>query len=117
MHVGLSLVWKDTDNPNASCNLHFVICFPAKSKSAVQSAELFGWVLDRDISQDQAMRCAKREPGRSWEALETELNKLGQPSCIAFCLLTDDMCCTGNCAIMLTRKPWLVFCASLFIVP
>ena len=33
---------------------------------------------DRKITVDQAMRCAKREPGRSWEALETELNKLGQ---------------------------------------
>ena len=32
---------------------------------------------DRKITVDQAMRCAKREPGRSWEALETELNKLG----------------------------------------
>lgn len=27
---------------------------------------------------DQAMRCAKREPGRSWEAIESELNKLGE---------------------------------------
>ena len=27
------------------------------------------------------MRCAKREPGRSWEALESELNKLGEPVC------------------------------------
>ena len=24
------------------------------------------------------MRCAKREPGRSWEAIESELNRLGQ---------------------------------------
>ena len=25
------------------------------------------------------MRCAKREPGRSWEAIEPELTKLGAP--------------------------------------
>lgn len=38
---------------------------------------LFSWVANRPITVDQAMRCAKREPGRSWEALESELNKLG----------------------------------------
>ena len=26
------------------------------------------------------MRCAKREPGRSWEAIDSELKKLGVPS-------------------------------------
>ena len=41
-------------------------------------AALFSWVANRPISVDQAMRCAKREPGRSWEALEPELNKLGE---------------------------------------
>ena len=41
------------------------------------SAELFTWVLDVPISKEQAMRCAKREPGRSWEAIERELHKLG----------------------------------------
>lgn len=42
-------------------------------------AELFNWVLEpKKISVDQAMRCAKREPGRSWEAIETELNKMGK---------------------------------------
>jgi hypothetical protein len=25
------------------------------------------------------MRCAKREPGRSWEAIEAELTRLGEP--------------------------------------
>lgn len=40
-------------------------------------AELFTWVLDVPISEEQAMRCAKREPGRSWEAIESELHKLG----------------------------------------
>ena len=29
---------------------------------------------------EKAMRCAKREPGRSWEAIESELNALGMPS-------------------------------------
>ena len=42
-------------------------------------AELFNWVLEpKKITVDQAMRCAKREPGRSWEAIESELNKLGK---------------------------------------
>jgi hypothetical protein len=27
------------------------------------------------------MRCAKREPGRSWEAIESELLKLGEVTC------------------------------------
>lgn len=31
----------------------------------------------KKITVDQAMRCAKREPGRSWEAIESELNKMG----------------------------------------
>ena len=43
--------------------------------------ELFNWVLEpKKITVDQAMRCAKREPGRSWEAIESELNKLGKHS-------------------------------------
>ena len=51
-------------------------CLPCHD--AVLYAELFNWVLrPRQITVDQAMRCAKREPGRSWEAIETELNKLG----------------------------------------
>lgn len=42
-------------------------------------AELFTWVTGRNIRQDQAAMCAKREPGRSWEAIESELANLGQP--------------------------------------
>ncbi|KAK9820348.1 hypothetical protein WJX72_009310 [[Myrmecia] bisecta] len=38
---------------------------------------LFTWATGKEITKDQAMRCAKREPGRSWEAIESELNKLG----------------------------------------
>ena len=53
---------------------------PCSSNRTVSSAVLFSWVVEpRVISIDQAMRCAKREPGRSWEALESELNKLGEP--------------------------------------
>ena len=40
-------------------------------------AELLSWVLDKPINKAAAMRCAKREPGRSWEAIEAELKKLG----------------------------------------
>lgn len=52
---------------------------PAEICGAVLYAELFNWVLEpKSITVDQAMRCAKREPGRSWEAIESELNKLGE---------------------------------------
>ncbi|KAK9842895.1 hypothetical protein WJX74_004055 [Apatococcus lobatus] len=40
-------------------------------------AVLFSWATGVPITRDQAMRCAKREPGRSWEALDSELAKLG----------------------------------------
>lgn len=40
-------------------------------------SQLFGWALGRPVSEDEAKRCAKREPGRSWEALEVEMNALG----------------------------------------
>ena len=33
--------------------------------------------MERPITKDQAMRCAKREPGRSWEAIGSELRRLG----------------------------------------
>ena len=52
---------------------------PAEVCGAFLYAELFNWVLEpKRITVDQAMRCAKREPGRSWEAIESELNKLGE---------------------------------------
>ncbi|KAK9846401.1 hypothetical protein WJX81_003049 [Elliptochloris bilobata] len=40
-------------------------------------SELFTWASGRVITKEEAMRCAKREPGRSWEAIESELTKLG----------------------------------------
>eukprot|EP00891_Asterochloris_glomerata_P000504 jgi/Astpho2/504/fgenesh1_pg.00011_%23_75_t len=40
-------------------------------------SELFTWVLGRTITTEQAMNCAKREPGRSWESIDSELKKLG----------------------------------------
>ena len=40
-------------------------------------AELFSWATGRKITIEQAMRCAKRDPGRSWEAIESELAKHG----------------------------------------
>ncbi|CAL8461761.1 g1292 [Coccomyxa elongata] len=40
-------------------------------------SELFSWVLERAVTKEQAMRCAKREPGRSWEAIGSELRRLG----------------------------------------
>ena len=41
-------------------------------------AELFTWVLGKTITTEQAMNCAKREPGRSWESIDSELKKLGE---------------------------------------
>lgn len=41
-------------------------------------AGLFTWAIQRPITKEQAMRCAKREPGRSWEALDTELQRLSE---------------------------------------
>ena len=43
------------------------------------SAELFSWVAGKQIDKEQAMQCAKREPGRSWEAIDSELACLGKP--------------------------------------
>lgn len=42
-----------------------------------QLAELFSWVTGYNIRPDQAAQCAKREPGRSWEAIDSELANLG----------------------------------------
>ncbi|CAK0749175.1 hypothetical protein CVIRNUC_001890 [Coccomyxa viridis] len=39
-------------------------------------AELFTWISEQPITRDQAMRCAKREPGRSWEAITSEIRRL-----------------------------------------
>ena len=40
-------------------------------------AELFTWASGRNISRKEAMRCARRDPGRSWEAIYSEMDKLG----------------------------------------
>ena len=40
-------------------------------------AALFSWALNRRVSKDEAMRCARRQPGRSWELVDEELRKLG----------------------------------------
>ena len=62
-----------------------MLCFACRCKACICCAEqvqwfpaeLFTWASGRQISKDEAMRCAKREPGRSWEAIESELTKLG----------------------------------------
>lgn len=46
--------------------------------TAVVFADLLTWVTGRPITSEQAKKCAKREPGRSWEALPEELHKLGK---------------------------------------
>lgn len=45
------------------------------------ATELFTWILGAPVSEEQAMRCAKREPGRSWEAIPSGLHRLGTPEC------------------------------------
>ena len=40
-------------------------------------AALFSWVAGRDISVAEAMACARRLPGRSWEAVDGEMRRLG----------------------------------------
>ena len=42
-----------------------------------KTAGLFTWASGRTITKREAMRCARRDPGRSWEAIHSELDKLG----------------------------------------
>ncbi|KAK2079148.1 hypothetical protein QBZ16_002839 [Prototheca wickerhamii] len=45
-------------------------------------AVLLSWATGKAVSEEAAKRVAKREPGRSWEALESELAALGaHPNC------------------------------------
>lgn len=45
-------------------------------------ATLISWATGRAVTDEEAKRVAKREPGRSWEALEPELAALGvHPNC------------------------------------
>lgn len=48
-----------------------------KAEDGCARAELFSWISEQPITRDQAMRCAKREPGRSWEAITSEIRKIG----------------------------------------
>lgn len=41
-------------------------------------ATLFSWVLDRTVSRDDAITCAKRRPGCSWEVDNERLVHLGE---------------------------------------
>ena len=70
-------------------SLSLVSCYPPSqqfngcercSRTALHCTELFTWVTGRPVTTEQAMKCAKREPGRSWEAIDSELAKLGQSS-------------------------------------
>jgi len=45
-------------------------------------AELFSWATGKVVTGEECKRVARREPGRSWEALECELDAIGvHPSC------------------------------------
>ena len=40
-------------------------------------ADLFTWATDCPITKEQAMKCARRQQGRRWEAVYEELMALG----------------------------------------
>jgi hypothetical protein len=45
-------------------------------------ADLLSWATGLPITKADAMRCARREPGRSWQAIPSELTRLGvNPLC------------------------------------
>ena len=61
----------------------------------IDPAELFTWALpDRIVSQEEAMLCARRQPGRSWETLREELAKLGEL----------DWSCNGSTSVQLQEE-------------
>lgn len=41
-------------------------------------AKLFSWATGKDVTQEQATRCAQRMPGRSWVIVDAELASLGK---------------------------------------
>ncbi len=41
-------------------------------------AELLCWALDRPVTREQAMTCARRQQGRSWEIVESAVRDLGE---------------------------------------
>ncbi|KXZ47052.1 hypothetical protein GPECTOR_38g289 [Gonium pectorale] len=43
---------------------------------AAYLSQLFTWAKGSTVTSDQALRCARRLPGRSWETLSEELEKL-----------------------------------------
>ena len=44
----------------------------------IDPAELFTWALGSAVSKEDAIMCARRQPGRSWETLSEELAKMGE---------------------------------------
>ena len=63
---------------------------------AIQCVELFSWVTCRTIRREEAARCAKREPGRSWEAIDSELANLGMPWLLRICLSSSPSRCSDS---------------------
>ena len=85
-------------------------------------AELFTWISEQPITRDQAMRCAKREPGRSWEAITSEIRRLSKPCTLTHCspcstlsintLMTADTFLVKVYACMEVQDPLLLYAAS-----
>jgi hypothetical protein len=77
------------------------------------ATELFSWATGRLISKDEAMACARRQPGRSWEAVTEKLQTLGgcpwaQPMSAPLCLGAGWLKCIAVVTdISLPKRPSL----------
>ena len=63
------------------------------------TAELFTWASGRSISRKEAMRCARRDPGRSWEAIYSEMDKLGAARADCMTVLQSNCAKPAACAV------------------
>eukprot|EP00967_Tisochrysis_lutea_P083118 scaffold115378_cov17-Tisochrysis_lutea.AAC.1 len=59
-------------------SLHFHLLHANDSAHILICAELLCWALDRPITREQAMGCARRQQGRSWEIVESAVRDLGE---------------------------------------
>jgi hypothetical protein len=79
------------------------------------------WALDRPITRDQAMNCARRQQGRSWEIVESAVRDLG--ACTARKLYK--LSYTATSRLVANRTPYIEYevgaseavCASKACLP
>lgn len=60
------------------------------------SPGLLSWASGRNITREQAEGCARRDPGRSWEAIPLELDKLG--AALSSLINQSNCCCLEACS-------------------